>query len=61
MSGFSMHRFSIRTLMGVVLASAVGLAALRNKNDVWMGLLLLVSLCSGGYLAFAIRNHQRTS
>ena len=55
-----MRRFSIRSLMAFVLVSAVGLAALRSKNDIWMGILLLISLCSGSYLAFAISNHQET-
>ncbi len=35
-----MRRFSIRTLMAFVLVSAVGLAALRNANEVWAGWLL---------------------
>jgi hypothetical protein len=35
-----MPRFSLSALMGFVLASAVGFAALRNANDVWVGILL---------------------
>ena len=34
------RRLSIRTLMAVILASAVGLAALRNANEVWAGMML---------------------
>ena len=30
-----MRRFSIRTLMALVLVSAFGLAALRNANELW--------------------------
>jgi hypothetical protein len=37
-----MHRFSIRILMAVVLVSAVGLAALRNANELWAGVLLTI-------------------
>lgn len=37
-----MRRFSIRTLMASVLVFAVGLTALRNANDLWAGLVLLV-------------------
>jgi hypothetical protein len=39
-----MRRFSIRNLMAVVAAAAVGLAALRNANGWWAGTMLLVAL-----------------
>lgn len=38
-----MRRFSIRGLMALVLALAVGLAALRGANDYWAGGLLLAT------------------
>ena len=56
-----MRQFSIRNFMGFTVIAAVGLASLRKEHAVWMGVLLLVSLCSGGYLALAIRNCQKTS
>ena len=37
------HRLSIRTLMAFILASAVGLAALRNAGGQWAGLLILMA------------------
>ena len=43
-----MRRFSIRTLMAFIVASAVGLAALRNANDLWAGMMLLFALASVG-------------
>ena len=36
-----MRRFSIRTLMAVVVVSAAGLAALTNANEMWAGIMLL--------------------
>ena len=43
-----MRRFSIRSLMAVVVVSAVGLAALRNANEQWAGTMLLVVLAAVG-------------
>jgi hypothetical protein len=43
-----MRSVSIRTVMAFVLASAVGLAALRNANDQWAGILPLVTLAAVG-------------
>jgi hypothetical protein len=43
-----MRRVSIRALMAVVVVSAVGLAALRNADALWAGLLLLVALAAIG-------------
>jgi hypothetical protein len=43
-----MPRFSISGLMAIVLVSAIGLAALRNANDVWAGIMLLLALALGG-------------
>ena len=42
------RRFSIRALMALVLVSAVGLAALRNANDLWAGMMLMVALAAVG-------------
>ena len=43
-----MRRFSIRTLMAVVVVSAVGLAALRNANEVWADVMCLAALAAVG-------------
>jgi hypothetical protein len=43
-----MRRISIRTLMAFILVSAVGLAALRNANELWAGMMLLLALASVG-------------
>jgi hypothetical protein len=43
-----MRRFSIPTLMAFVLVSAVGLAALRNANDLWVGMMILLALTAVG-------------
>jgi hypothetical protein len=43
-----MRRISIRTLMAFVLVSAVGLAALRNADELWAGMMLLLALASVG-------------
>ncbi len=43
-----MRRISIRTLMAFVLVSAVGLAALRNANELWAGMMLLVAMAALG-------------
>jgi hypothetical protein len=39
-----MRRFSIRTLMALVLVSAVGLAAIRNANELWAKVMTIVAL-----------------
>jgi hypothetical protein len=39
-----MHRFSMRTLMAIVLMSAVGLATLRNANELWATVMTMVAL-----------------
>ena len=43
-----MRRYSIRTLMALVVVSAVGLAALRGADATWAGLLLLTALAAVG-------------
>jgi hypothetical protein len=43
-----MGRFSIRALMSVIVVSAVGLAALRNANELWAGAMLCVALAALG-------------
>jgi hypothetical protein len=56
------RRFSIRTLMVLVLVSAVGLAALRSAGDLWAGMLLLLALASVGVAvmgAFIMRGSER--
>ncbi len=42
------HRFSIAGLMGVVLLSAIGLAALRTPSETWAGIVLLATLAALG-------------
>ncbi len=39
-----MRRFSIRSPMAFIVVAAIGLAALRNANDLWAGMLLLLAL-----------------
>ena len=43
-----MRRFSLRTLMAFIVVSAVGLAALRNANEFWAGIMLLALLAASG-------------
>ncbi len=43
-----MRRFSIRTLMAFIVLAAVGLAALRNANEDWAGMMLLTALSAVG-------------
>ena len=44
-------RFSIAGLMGVVVVSAVGLAAWRNADETWAGVMMLLTC---GVLALAV-------
>jgi hypothetical protein len=37
------RRFSVRTLMAFVLVCAIGLAALRNANEIWASVMLLIA------------------
>ena len=53
-----MRRFSIRTLMAFIVVSAFGLAALRNANDLWAGLLLLAALTATGTAILGAVNHR---
>jgi hypothetical protein len=46
--GGIMWRVSIRTLMAVVLVSAVGLAALRNASELWVEVMLLLAIAAEG-------------
>jgi hypothetical protein len=43
-----MRRISIRTLMALVLLSAVGLATLKNVSELWAGIVLLLGLAAEG-------------
>jgi hypothetical protein len=43
-----MPRFSIRSVMAFVLASALGMAALRNANEFWAGAMIMVALAAVG-------------
>ena len=57
-----MRRFSIRTLMAVVLMSAVGLAALRNANELWATVMTMVALafvCVAVLWAMLLRGRER--
>src|ERR1035441_7935872 len=57
-----MRRISIRSLMALVLVSAVGLAALRNAGDLWAGMLLLGTLAAVGVAvmgAIILRGRER--
>jgi hypothetical protein len=54
----AMRRFSIRTLMGFVLAIAVAFAALRGANEYWAGGLVLAVLGLLGYAILASIHRQ---
>ena len=41
-----MRRFSIRSLTAFIAVAAIGLAALRDANDLWAGMLLLLALAA---------------
>ena len=41
-----MRRFSIRSLAAFIVVAAIGLAALRDANDLWAGMLLLLALAA---------------
>ena len=41
-----MRRFSIRSLTAFIVLAAIGLAALRDANDLWAGMLLLLALAT---------------
>ena len=41
-----MRRFSILSIMAFIVVAAIGLAALRNANDLWAGMLLLLALAA---------------
>ncbi len=43
-----MRHVSIRTLMAFIVVSAVGLAALRNADESWAGMMLLPTLAMVG-------------
>ena len=43
-----MGRVSIRSLMAFVVVFAVGLAALRNANEIWAGLMLVLAVAAFG-------------
>jgi hypothetical protein len=49
-----MRRFSIFGLMGFVLASGVGFAALRDANEAWASLMGLVTLALLGVAALGV-------
>ena len=38
-----MNRFSVATLMGLVLVSAIGLVALRDANELWAGVMCMIT------------------
>ena len=49
-----MRRLSIRTIMAAVVIAAVGLAALRNANELWAGMMLLTTLAMLGIATLGI-------
>ena len=55
-----MRRFSVRTLMVFVIIFAIGLAALRNGNDLWAAAMLFIALVAVGtaVLGFIIMRGQ---
>jgi hypothetical protein len=59
-----MLRFSVRTLMALVLGTAIGFAALRNANEFWGGLMVLAAVGSFGAAvlgAIILRGQERFS
>ena len=57
-----MRHFSIRTLMASIAVAAVGLAALRNANELWarvMTMLALGLVCVAGLWAILLRGRER--
>jgi hypothetical protein len=55
-----MRRFSVRTLMVLIVGAAAGLAALRDASEVWAGIMLtLVLLILGTAIFGAIYNRGR--
>ena len=58
-SSAAMRRFSIRTLMGHVLAVAVAFAALRGANEYWAGGLTLCVLALLGYTQTMVNRSRR--
>lgn len=53
-----MRRISIKSMMLYVSFIAVGLAALRNANDAWSGVILLLVILSLGSALLGVM-HQR--
>lgn len=39
----AVNRFSVATLMGLVLVSAIGLVALRDANELWAGVMCMIT------------------
>ena len=57
-----MRRFSIRSAMAFIVVSAIGLAALRNANELWAGMMLLIALAAVGVAvlgALTLRGRKR--
>ncbi len=55
-----MRRFSIRGAMSVILVCAVGLAALRNANEFWAGVMVLVTMGLLGTALLGVIHQQGT-
>jgi hypothetical protein len=43
-----MRTFSIRIMMGAIIAVAISLTALRNANEIWAGMIMLVVVAAIG-------------
>jgi hypothetical protein len=43
-----MRRFSISRMMALILITAVGVAGLRNADEIWAGIMLMLALGIGG-------------
>ncbi len=57
-----MRRFSIRTLMALIAGCAVGVAALRNADELWARVMMMVTLgllCVAGLWAILLRGRER--
>jgi hypothetical protein len=55
-----MRRFSIRETMSVILVCAVGLAALRNANEFWAGVVVLATMAVLGTALLGVIHRRGT-
>jgi hypothetical protein len=56
-----MHGVSIRSLMAFIVVSAIGMAALRNANELLAGIMLLIALAAfvGATMGIKLKLYRR--